>query len=81
MNPVLLMRQLKALTVVADYHERSVVQPTRTLQDAVHLAGRTPYRKARGGVRKLVQRWRRQFEGMVGCETGRGSRAAVACLI
>ena len=44
MNPVLLMRQLKALTVVADDHERSVVQPTRTLQDAVHLAGRASYR-------------------------------------
>lgn len=39
-HPVLLVRQLKTLTVVADDHERSVVQPPRALEDAVHLAGR-----------------------------------------
>ena len=36
-HTVVLVRQLKALTVVADDHEGRVVQPPRTLEDAVHL--------------------------------------------
>ena len=36
-HTVVLVRQLKALPVVADDHEGRVVQPPRTLEDAVHL--------------------------------------------